>query len=55
MGWQPQDSNLPAQAVFLDSGHEKNGKQHVTAVLREPNGLYGAMGRKGHMVSSSYF
>jgi hypothetical protein len=24
MGWQPHDSNLPAQAVFLDSGHEKS-------------------------------
>ena len=24
MGWQPQDSNLPAQAVFLDSGREKS-------------------------------
>ena len=24
MSWQPQDSNLPAQAVFLNSGHEKS-------------------------------
>jgi hypothetical protein len=24
MGWRPQDLNLPAQAVFLDSGHEKS-------------------------------
>jgi hypothetical protein len=23
IGWQPQDLNLPAQAVFLDSGREK--------------------------------
>lgn len=24
MGWQPQDSNLPARAVFLNSGGEKS-------------------------------
>jgi len=29
MGWQPQDSNLPAQAVFLDSGREKEYTQQV--------------------------
>jgi hypothetical protein len=36
MGWQPQNSNLPAQAVFLESGHEKkNTLQVLTSRLHK--------------------
>jgi hypothetical protein len=40
MGWQLQDSNLPAQAVFLDSGHEKSTEVYTTGAHQRGSASY---------------
>ncbi|KAG9247285.1 hypothetical protein BJ878DRAFT_580806 [Calycina marina] len=54
MGWQPQDSNLPAQAVFLDSGHKKSihsrcsPERQCQLPLQPPNPRPGAWGQSDY-------